>query len=514
MGGNRITQVEFNGTLLCLNDYYRNHQAKVSYNVFRSRVCNHNDILSEKLLDDALNLSMADWISFYGGGKRKDFIYNGNHFSEYKNQTFPSLSSFLKLVGKYENYGTIKQRLRAGWDIDKAILDEIGDTSIGRIYVIKTTKSSKKYVGQTTKTIEERFEQHKQDYKRPMRKTSSKLLYKAFEEFGLDSFSIELLDDSVENEKLEERENYWINQLNTMDPNGFNMIKAVRSSVGRGKQVTYEGKIYSSLRRAVKEIQKKRPDLPDHIIEKCIRDNRKLPDKPRKHSKHPDAGSDLWRCWLRLWRKKELCPEWSIRENELGYENFKNDMGNPPSEEHKLYRVNNELLHSKENSCWMTDTEIQEQENGISVVISGKEYHSLSAVAKEYNLSLSTLRYRMTERQMSAEEAVNYSGKTTKAIACEYDGIPFKSYGERNKYCAKKYNMTVGQVKDHFQRNIPLDKPLSNGIACKINGKDFKSIKEALAYYKLSVKTFYRIKKLHNYTAEETILFLLENKIN
>lgn len=99
MGGNRITQVELNGTLICLNDYYRNHQAKVSYNVFRGRVCNHKNILSEKLLEDALNLSMADWVSFYGGGKRKKegFTYTGNHFSEYKNQTFHTLSSFLKL---------------------------------------------------------------------------------------------------------------------------------------------------------------------------------------------------------------------------------------------------------------------------------------------------------------------------------------------------------------------------------------------------------------------------------
>ena len=57
-------------------------------------------------------------------------------------------------------------------------------------------------------------------------------------------------------------------------------------------------------------------------------------------------------------------------------------MGYPPSEKHKLYKINNKLLHSKENSRWMTDTEIQEQEKGISAVVFGKKYNSRSTLAR------------------------------------------------------------------------------------------------------------------------------------
>lgn len=512
MGGNRVTEVEMNGTKICLNDYYHNNQAKVTYNVFRTRVINHLDIISEKLLHDALNLSTEDWRSFYGGGKRKDFTYTGNYFSEYKNQTFPSLSSFLKLVGKYENYRTINHRVNAGWNIDKAILRENINTSIGRIYLIKTTKSPLKYVGQTVKTLEERFIEHKQAYQSPKRKNNSRLLFNAFDEFGLETFSIELVEDYIENKKLAERENYWIDQLGTMFPNGLNMIKGNRSSVGYGIETVYNGKVYNSREQAVKEIQKERPDLPDYTIEKRIRHNRKLPVKPRVHSKHPEAGTDYWRRWKSLLIRNKLCSEWSIIENDIGYENFKKDMGYPPSEKHKLYKINNNLLHSKENSRWMTDTEIQEQNNGISATVFNKEYNTLSEVAKDYNLSLSTLRYRMKEHNMSAEEAVTYSGKTTQAISCEYDGIKFSSKGEMYRYCAEKYGLTIGQVKDCFERGISLEKKLLKRVVCTISGKDFETIKDVLAYYKLSVKTYYRIQKKNNFTVEETIKYLLEHK--
>lgn len=512
MGGNRVTEVEMNGTKICLNDYYHSNQAKVTYNVFRTRVINHLDIISEKLLHDALNLSTEDWISFYGGGKRKDFTYTGNYFSEYKNQTFPSLSSFLKLVGKYENYRTIKRRVRVGWDIDEAILREIVDTSIGRIYLIKTTKSPLKYVGQTVKTLEERFIEHKQAYQVPKRKNSTRLLYNAFEEFGLESFSIKLIEDDIENRKLAERENYWINYYGTMYPNGLNMIKGNRSSVGYGVETVYNGKVYNSKEQAVKEIQKERPNLPKHVIDKRIRENKELPDKPRSHSKHPEAGTDFWRRWKSLLIRNKLCSEWSILESDIGYENFKKDMGYPPSEKHKLYKINKKLWHSKENSRWMTDTEIQEQEKGISAVVFGKKYNSRSTLAKEYNLSLSTLNYRIEKRKMSAEEAVTYSGKTTQAISCEYDGIKFSSKGKMYQYCSEKYGLTVGQVKDCFERGISLEKKLSKKVVCTIAGKDFETIKEVLAYYKLSVKTYYRIQKKNNYTAEETIKYLLEHK--
>lgn len=514
MGGNRITQVEMNGTMICLNDYYHNNQAKVTYNVFRTRVINHLDIISEKLLYDALNLSTDDWRSFYGGGKRKKegFTYEGNHFLQYRNKTFHTLSAFLKLVGKYENYSTIKRRVRVGWDIDEAILRENIDVSIGRIYLIETTQSPLKYVGQTVKSLEERFIEHKQAYQRPKRKNKSRLLFNAFDDFGLDTFFIRLLEDNIEYKKLAERENYWINQLGTMFPKGLNMIKGVNSSVGYGIKISYMGKEYNSVKTLIKEIQKEKPDLPDYTIEKCIRHNRKLPVKPRVHSKHPDAGKSIWRRWKSLLKKNELCSEWSILENGIGYDNFINDMGCPISKKYKLYKINNKLLHSKENSRWMTDTEIQEQEKGISVVVFGKKYNSRSTLAKEYNLSLSTLNYRIEKRKMSAEEAVTYSGKTTQSISCEYDGIKFSSKGEMYRYCSEKYGLTLGQVKDHFQRGIPLDKKLSLGYSCVIGEKTFENIKDALAYYQISPKTFYRIRKKFNFSAEEAIKYLLENK--
>jgi len=66
-------------------------------------------------------MDMAEWISFYGGGKHKTFIYTGTYLKECVDVEFHSLSSFLKIIGEYENYELIKSRLQRGYDIDSAI---------------------------------------------------------------------------------------------------------------------------------------------------------------------------------------------------------------------------------------------------------------------------------------------------------------------------------------------------------------------------------------------------------
>ena len=90
---------------------------------------------------------------------------------------------------------------------------------MGYIYKIQNLINNHVYIGQTVKSYEKRFQQHKSNYDKPY--FSQLTLYKAFKKYGLENFSFEPIEE-VENEKLDEREKYWIDYYDSYK-NGYNM---------------------------------------------------------------------------------------------------------------------------------------------------------------------------------------------------------------------------------------------------------------------------------------------------
>lgn len=88
------------------------------------------------------------------------------------------------------------------------------------IYVITNKVNCKQYVGKTSFSIEKRFQEHIYDSKKGQEYTKNRPLYNAFNKYGIENFTIEMLEE-VEDNHVDDRERYWIAKLNTYN-NGYN----------------------------------------------------------------------------------------------------------------------------------------------------------------------------------------------------------------------------------------------------------------------------------------------------
>ena len=120
------------------------------------------------------------------------------------------------------------------------------------IYVITNINNKKRYIGMTSKSVEDRFKGHLRTAK--SKKTKSSLLHEDIKLYGESLFDydvIEFTDDST-------REEYWIHQLKTYDiEKGYNVC---RGGFGHPKipQKTIDMiiQLYQSGGKSIREISK------------------------------------------------------------------------------------------------------------------------------------------------------------------------------------------------------------------------------------------------------------------
>lgn len=89
---------------------------------------------------------------------------------------------------------------------------------IGFIYKIVNNINQKVYIGKTTKSIEERWQEHQSDAFR--QRNENRPLYKAIKKYGIENFSIELIEE-CDISDLSNREIYWIEEYHSFS-NGYN----------------------------------------------------------------------------------------------------------------------------------------------------------------------------------------------------------------------------------------------------------------------------------------------------
>lgn len=90
------------------------------------------------------------------------------------------------------------------------------------IYKITNIINNKIYVGKTTKTLEERYTLHLATKNRASEQ--HRYLYRSMNKHGVENFIIEILEEVSEHD-LDVRERYWIKELNSLNPKGYNMTE-------------------------------------------------------------------------------------------------------------------------------------------------------------------------------------------------------------------------------------------------------------------------------------------------
>lgn len=104
---------------------------------------------------------------------------------------------------------------------------------MGIIYIIKNAINSKLYIGQTSKSLETRWNSHLSSYRQycnGSKHGSSWALYGAMKKYGKKNFFIKQIKN-IDDEDLDEEEIKYIKIFNSMVPNGYN----IRTGGSKGK---------------------------------------------------------------------------------------------------------------------------------------------------------------------------------------------------------------------------------------------------------------------------------------
>jgi group I intron endonuclease len=89
---------------------------------------------------------------------------------------------------------------------------------LGTVYIIKNLENGKGYVGQTTRTIDQRFNEHCKSF------SGCHALRNAIQKYGRDGFSVEpIWEGECSQEELDALEIRYIKHFNTIYPYGYNL---------------------------------------------------------------------------------------------------------------------------------------------------------------------------------------------------------------------------------------------------------------------------------------------------
>ena len=440
--GKRVTLIQVHGKRRDLGSIYAelsDDRRLIPYPVFRSRIRNLEPRLekltqqigaiaelNEGLLVEAATADKASWRRGWGAARISPFVYS--------EVLYPTYRAFVHAIGREDDLSVIRNRLMRGVSPDNALEPRVSRSG-GLIYLIAQKSTGLEYIGLTSISLEKRWADHLRDAD----KGSTQRIHEAIRNAGPEDFRREVLEDGIKTEsELCERERHYIESFGTIGPDGLNSNRGGTTGGGQPKPCVFDGEEFLSVRHR-NEILGERYGQTPWTIARLIRDDRPLNTPIRKvHDEH--LGNETWqRQWRSIVRSAnrgeiELWSEW--REAAAWMRDIAPDR-------HKgghLVHLDPAKPFAPGNVEWMTNAKKMAHQHGTAISCHDKEYASLTELAYAYNLSVSTLKYRINQRGMSPEMAVSAEPGPTTAKQIKWDGVTYPSihqaaaaYADKNK---------------------------------------------------------------------------------
>lgn len=235
------------------------------------------------------------------------------------------------------------------------------------IYTITNKINNKKYVGQTIDT-EKRWKEHQYNAKNNLYPTI--YLYNAMKKYGLENFTFEVIESDIPLEEINAREEYWIEKLNTLRPNGYNLTLGGEGTKG-----------YKMLKKTKELISTKAKERFNSMTEE---------EKQEMINRLPKTGGDLdkmnkgFQVWLKNSPEEaqERIRKSVITKKEKGYDFYNFSFGrmtdNEKQEMYEKISLNNPRRQPV-IMCNLNDKAL-------------KEFHSIGEASrflnKEFNIGL------------------------------------------------------------------------------------------------------------------------------
>lgn len=393
------TYVEVEGSVVDYFLYFENAfpESRSLYvrSVRRIKDLSKRDCVTRQSIVDSIQMPYKQWMTNYGS-------HNANPVA-YQDLQAASLAELTRLLGIESQYPSIRHRVnKLGWSVAQAIEFEnfIPLEGEGFVYLISHSSSDVIYIGSSRTSTEIRWAKHLAD----AAKGSNTDICKAIRYFGSKELSLHVIESGIALSSLISRERYWYEAFLLLGCPLRNMRPPSGMSHGPGAGICdlRTKKVFPSKSALYRELAEEYGVSESAVarrIESCL----PLSAEIRTQSKHPAAGSKPWRRWLKMHRKFskfEICKRW------WNYDHYAQDTEPRPSSAHILCRIDERLPWGPTNTRWMTRKEQKESQIKACLIVDGVQYPTVTSLAQSLSLPEPSLRYRMNEKGMSAEEAV------------------------------------------------------------------------------------------------------------
>jgi hypothetical protein len=289
-----------------------------------------------------------------------NFIRNSREINEIivNGVKYPNLEEAVRILKPPASSATINRWIRDGMSPEEAFARVPNPGySKGVIYLITHIPDGKQYVGLTVQSLERRWQYHIEQSSSSNIK-SDQSLHAAIREFGPSCFFVQQIDQGTTKDDLESKERNWIEKLNTIAPQGYNISPGGVSGGANGRPVVIDEIRFDTVKLAAEYVAETR-DVSIVAAKRRIAKNRIDVRKPAKPGESL-VGTQAYKVWSRIVhgvlnpKSKDYISGVELHDRWHDFRNFLKDVGQPPKAGMAFARKDKTKGFYPDNCEWMT----------------------------------------------------------------------------------------------------------------------------------------------------------------